>query len=78
MVERADTKRSDVDLRDALLEGMAKIEGVARVAALCDEETGRSVANPPRREGEDSLRRGVEPLDVVDRYKHGRATRECA
>ena len=78
MVERADTQRPDADLRDALFEGMAEIEGVARFAALRDEDPDRSVAKPSRREGEDPLRRRVEPLDVVDRYQHRRATCECA
>ena len=67
MVERADTERPDVDLREALLKGMAEIEGVARVAAVGGKDSDRSVAKPPRREGEDPPRRRVEPLDVVER-----------
>ena len=78
MVEGADTQRADADLRDVLLEGMAEIEGVTRVAALRDQDPDRSVAKPSRREGEDPLRRRVEPLDVVDRYQHRRATCEDA
>src|SRR4029453_8844160 len=62
MVERADAQRSDADLGDALLESVAEVEWVARVAALRDENPDLSVAKPSRREGGDPLGGRAEPL----------------
>ena len=78
MVERADAQRADANLVQALVEGVAELERVAAVAALRREDPDGSVAQASGREGKDPLRRGIEPLDVVDREQHLRASGERA
>ena len=77
MVERADAERAEEDLVEPLLERVPQIERISRAAALCSEDSDARVAEPLRREGEESPRRRVEPLDVVDRHEHGNVTRQC-
>lgn len=78
MVERADTERADADLLEPLIERMHEVERIGSVAALRDENAERRVAEASDREGQDPLRRHIEPLHVVHRNEHGRSSGERA
>ena len=63
-VHRAEAERADVEPTDPILDERSR-DGLARPAR--GEHPDPFVPDPPPREGKDERRRGVEPLEIVNR-----------
>ncbi len=64
-LDRADAERPDGQSLDR--PGKRRLERRRRLAAAGEEDPDRLAVEPPQRERERIRRRGIEPLDVVDR-----------
>ena len=78
MRDRAEAQRPEWQLLVGLAECIPEVEWIGTVAALCEQDSDRQIAEPSPREREDPRRGGVQPLHVVDGDEHGLVSRQQA